>query len=160
VTSSRNTEEPSVADWAAFGDGPAPGDRAPDVHYRERDGDDGGGPRLHDLFRGTGHVLLLFDGAAATDRGYKNLDGIAREVKDKYGHLVDVHVVVPRGERPAALTWTGAVLLDARGAIHKTYGARSECLYLIRPDGYVAYRTQPADGARLGEYLRSIFVRA
>jgi hypothetical protein len=50
------------------------------------------------------------------------------------------------------------VLLDPEGEIHQRYGARSECLYLIRPDGHVGYRGQPADGDKLLAYLETIFV--
>jgi hypothetical protein len=32
-------------------------------------------------------------------------------------------------------------------------------LYLIRPDGYVGYRSQPADGGRLWAYLDHFFNR-
>jgi len=50
------------------------------------------------------------------------------------------------------------VLLDADGPVHERYGARSECLYLVRPDGYVGYRCQPADPDQLIAYLERIFV--
>jgi 2-polyprenyl-6-methoxyphenol hydroxylase-like FAD-dependent oxidoreductase len=159
VASSTKTEEPGVADWAAFGDGPSPGDRAADVVYGGAEGEEGGA-RLLDLLCGTRHALLLFDGAAATVAGYRNLDAIARDVRERHGRLVDVHVVVPFAEKPKELGWDGSVVCDPRGALHKRYGARSECLYLVRPDGYVAYRTQPADGARLGAYLKTIFTSA
>jgi len=54
--------------------------------------------------------------------------------------------------------WPGQVLLDADGPVHERYGARSECLYLVRPDGYVGYRCQPADPDQLIAYLERIFV--
>jgi len=72
--------------------------------------------------------------------------------------VIETHVLVPFKDKPAALAWTGSTLFDADGGVHRRYGARSECLYLIRPDGYVAYRCQPAEGAKLDGYLESIFV--
>jgi hypothetical protein len=78
-------------------------------------------------------------------------------VRGGYGDIIRSHIVVPLGARPEALTWNGSVLLDAAGAVHQRYGARSECLYLIPPDGYVAYRSQPADGDRLIAFLDRIF---
>jgi 2-polyprenyl-6-methoxyphenol hydroxylase-like FAD-dependent oxidoreductase len=157
VASSKESEAPSVADWAAFGDGPAPGDRAADVELGEATDGDARRPRLLDVLRGTRHTLLLFDGAAATAAGYENLAQIASDVQQRYGERVAVQVVVPHPKKPDALKWDGGVLCDPEGALHKRYGARSECLYLVRPDGYVAYRTQPADGAKLQAYLGSIF---
>jgi 2-polyprenyl-6-methoxyphenol hydroxylase-like FAD-dependent oxidoreductase len=154
VTSSRETERPGIGDWAAFGDGPSAGDRA--VHATCPSPTGEGRTAVLDVLRGTRHVLFLFDGAAATEAGYENLGRIARDVRDRYGRLIDVQVVVPFAKKPDALPWDGAILLDVDGEIHKRYGARSECLYLVRPDGYVAYRAQPADGAKLMAYLSSI----
>jgi 2-polyprenyl-6-methoxyphenol hydroxylase-like FAD-dependent oxidoreductase len=148
VLSSTATEHPSLSDWVAFGDGPLPGDRAADVALESDE-------RLFDRLRTGRHVALLFDGAAPTEQGYKNLESIARSL-EKLRELVDVHVVVPQETRPAQLQWQGSVLLDPHGAIHKKYGARSECLYLIRPDGYVAYRSQPANGASLLSFLQRV----
>jgi hypothetical protein len=50
------------------------------------------------------------------------------------------------------------VLLDADGEMHRRFGARSECLYFVRPDGYVAYRCQPADEHRFSAYLDRVFI--
>jgi hypothetical protein len=71
---------------------------------------------------------------------------------------VSTHVVVPRADRPAALGDAVSVLHDAHGAAHRRYGAGSECLFLVRPDGYVGYRSQPALLDPLMEHLGRIFV--
>jgi hypothetical protein len=154
VLTDTSQENPSLRDWVDFGNGPAPGDRAPDVRIAP---EEEGSPRLHALFFHLGHTLLLFDGAAHTEEGYRNLASIADRVKERYGDLVRPHLVVPLPARPGALTWDGPVLLDPAGAVHQRYGARSECLYLVRPDGHVAYRAQPANGDRLMAYLDRIF---
>ncbi len=146
-------EQPSLAEWRDFGAGPHPGDRAPDARY---DGD----RRLFDLIRGTRHTLLLFDGAASTPEGYRTLASIAGRVRQRLGDHVAVHVVVPRAARPAELAQEIPVVLDPDGALHRRYGAGCECLYLVRPDGYVAFRSQPADAAALDAYLARIFTAA
>ena len=143
-------ELPSFAEWLDFGAAPRPGDRAPDARY---DGE----RRLFDLLRGTRHTLLLFDGAAQTPAGYRNLASIGERVRQRLGAHVTPHVVVPHTAPPAELAWDGSIVLDPQGALHRRYGAGSECLYLIRPDGYVGFRSQPADGAALDAYLSSIF---
>jgi hypothetical protein len=147
-------ETPTLADWAAFGDGPAPGERAPEVTFATASGVYA---RMGDVLRGTKHVLLMFDGAASTAEGYDTLSKIAARVLERFGDVVVPHVVVPTAEKPAALSFTGSVIFDADGAAHKRYGARSECLYLVRPDGYVAYREQPARLAPLEKYLETLF---
>ena len=58
----------------------------------------------------------------------------------------------------SALRWDGSRLLDAEGELRRQYGAGSGCLYLIRPDGYVGYRSQPADAGRLSAYLQTMFI--
>jgi hypothetical protein len=141
-----NAEPAGIRDWAAFGDGPAPGERAYPFTL------DGVSP-LHDRR----HVALLFDGAAATDAGYANLAGIAAALAASAGADLAAHVVVPRDARPAGLPAALSVLIDSDGDVHRRFGARSECVYLIRPDGYVAYRCQPADRDKLLAYVDKIF---
>jgi 2-polyprenyl-6-methoxyphenol hydroxylase-like FAD-dependent oxidoreductase len=150
IVHERGAEHAGSRDWLDFGAAPRAGDRAPDAHYQDDH-------RLFDLLRGTHHTLLLFGGAAPTDAGDRKLDAIAADVGQRLGRHGHAHVVVPRGERPAALSPSTSVVLDADGELHGIYGAGSECLYLVRPGGYVAFRSQPADGAALGAYLNRIF---
>ena len=49
------------------------------------------------------------------------------------------------------------IIGDAQLALHNRYSAERNRLYLIRPDGYIAYRDQPADKERLQYYLASVF---
>ncbi len=145
-------ERPGLADWLRFGDGPGPGERVPDLVLDE------GAPAatLHELLLGTQHTLLLFDGAAATDEGYRTLDAIATTVQERHGEYVRVFVVVPHAERPKALRHD-PVILDADGSLHALFGAHSEALSVVRPDGYVAFRSQPAVPDPLLAYLATIF---
>ena len=59
---------------------------------------------------------------------------------------------------PEQLEWNGLVLLDGSGTLHELYGAGAESLYLIRPDGYVGLRGQPAAALPLLEYLDRMFL--
>ena len=77
-------------------------------------------------------------------------------IVQRYGADIETHVIVPAKERPAALRARN-VVLDAEGLIHQRYGARSESVYLVRPDGYVGFRSQPADREGLMAYLDRIF---
>ncbi len=98
-----------------------------------------------------------FDGAVATAAGYANLGEIAASIHSRYSEYITTHIVILSGEPPKTLEWTGSILLDPEGSLDDRYGAGSECLYLIRPDGYVGYRAQPADGAKLRAHLDHIF---
>jgi hypothetical protein len=150
-----SSESPALLDWLAFGDGPTPGARVPDLHFPLPDGTH---PRLHPLLRGGHHTLLLFDGAAATEAGYQNLTRIAESAARRLADRLHVHIIVPARERPRALPSALSVILDAKGALHRAFSARSECLYLIRPDGHVAFRSQPASEQVLAAYLDRHFV--
>jgi len=142
-------EQPTLADWVGFGGAPHPGDRAPDVAVDDA-------VTAFSLLRHTASTLLLFDGAAPTPEGYANLAGIARRVGERWGEHVKTWIVVPRRARPAELAGEEPVLLDPKAALHRRYGAGSECLYLLRPDGYVGFRSQPASWKALEDHLSRI----
>jgi hypothetical protein len=149
-------EPPGFSEWRKFVAAPAAGDRAPDGTVSVRG--TGVPVRLFELLRPGRHVLLLFDGRGATPAGYRKLEEIEHGVRARYRDLIAVHLVAPQAAPPAALRWDGSLLLDAEGELHRQYGAGSECLYLIRPDGYVGYRSQPADPGRLSAYLQTMFI--
>lgn len=52
------------------------------------------------------------------------------------------------------------VFADRDGSTHQRYGAGANCMYMIRPDGYVGFRCQPMDLELLVDYLKRIFNRA
>ena len=155
LTHSDRSEQASLAARRDFAAAPAAGDRAPHVIYRDREGD----PRqLFDTTSRTCHTLLLFDGHAPTPAGYRNLAEIAKATRDQYGDLVRAHVVIPAARAPAELAWDGPIILDRDGELHRRFGARAECQYLIRPDHHIAFRSQPASRHRLVEYLRRVLI--
>ena len=86
-----------------------------------------------------------------------NLSTIAERVSSRCADAVRIHVVVPAAERPSELSWKGSVVLDEDGTLHHHVGCRSEALYLVRPDGYVAFRSQPAVLEKILGYLDTIF---
>jgi peroxiredoxin len=154
MTASADSELPSLAAWTAFGSAPEPGDRAPDVSFAA---DSQGRTRLFQLLSPAQYLLLLFDGEASTEGGYRNLAEIVRRVRQRCGDAVSSYVVVPMAQALESAHLEGPVVADPDKALHARYGAKAECLYLIRPDGYIAYRSQPADGDRLLAYLDTLF---
>lgn len=145
-----SAEHPGLSDWVHFGDGPAPGARVPDLPVTEK--------TLFEILRGPHFTLFCFDGAASTEEGYHRMGQIIAQTRERLGDAIQAFVVVPRDTRPEALGADVPVLFDAAGEMHRHFGARSESLYLIRPDGYVAYRCQPADEHRFSAYLDRLFV--
>ncbi len=79
-------------------------------------------------------------------------------VQQKYGNLFEIVLITMKSEFPFE---TDGILLvhDDEGKLHKRYGAHSHCLYLIRPDGYISYRSQPVTLERFLEYCDGIFLK-
>jgi 2-polyprenyl-6-methoxyphenol hydroxylase-like FAD-dependent oxidoreductase len=152
----RDDERADAVDQVRFARGVHAGDRAPDGTVQ--DAATGQAMRLFDAFRGPHSTLLLFDGEARTDDGYTSLAGIADRVERLFGADVRPWVVVWGRRSPAGLAGR-RVLLDPDGETHRRYGATAEALYLVRPDGYVGLRAQPASEEVLVRYLGRVLDR-
>lgn len=91
---------------------------------------------------GVRHHLLLFEGPRPDRRTSARRDAVER-LLGRYAVDISVHDV------PAHDT-----------ALHIRYGARTPLMFLIRPDGHIAYSGAPEDLDRLGAYLDRIYLRA
>ena len=107
-------------------DGPAPGDRAPDVDLGE-------GRTLFDLTRHPRFTLLAL---AAGDTTSAGLEAVMRSVTGRFGDVLEGHTVLPTP------------------ALAKRYGtSEHDRLYLLRPDGYVGFRCLASEAGRLETHL-------
>ncbi len=156
-------ESPIVAEYheglfgsiAALGSGPRAGDRAPDAGgLRLADGKE---TRMHELIRGDAHKLFLLVPQASGSHDAPDLLSLAARVAEKYRDTVTTYLV-GNGGGPAPGGWSGPYVTDPSGELHRAYHAVASCAYLVRPDGYVSYRSFPPDPARLLEFLGKIFV--
>jgi 2-polyprenyl-6-methoxyphenol hydroxylase-like FAD-dependent oxidoreductase len=132
---------------------PCAGDRAPDVLGLRREGV--GFPlRLFDVLRGTQYVLLLY-----VDSGEPNLIAVGAEVgasvQARYGKLIRSYMIVAQAVRP----WTIhglPVLRDTDEQFRRVYPGTPSSVYIIRPDGYIAYRCAPVRSDCVIKYLERI----
>lgn len=147
---SSDSETPDLWAWRKFGGGPRPGERAPDSYLDEN-------RRLFTVLRGIHHTVLLFDGAAETEEGYTRFAFINEALQGRFGSRLRCVVVTP-GDRAPQLPATVEVERDVDQAAHKRYGASAECVYVIRPDGYVGYRAQPVTIEGLIRFFDRILV--
>ncbi|EYF00247.1 FAD-dependent monooxygenase [Chondromyces apiculatus] len=145
---------PDLASWRRFREGPEPGTRVPDVVL---DSLEGGAVRLFDILRGTQHTLLLFAGVSPTEEVLQGLLHVAHVASSRCGERLRIHLVLPRWTLPTDLPRGTSMILDPEGPLHRAFGAYSSCLHVVRPDGYLGYRCQPADAERLGAWLDRIF---
>ncbi len=139
-------ESPTVGSRLDFSSGPRPGARALDATL--------GTIRLSQVFDGQIFTLLLCDGRHPSAAGYATLVAIADRMRARFGdRVIESFLITPRADRPAEIPAEHAVLHDTAGDFEARYGAHTECLYLIRPDLYVGFRSQPADGDALEAHL-------
>ena len=112
--------------------------------------------RLFELFRGTKFASLVFSGINCSVESCQNLASICNTIQNKYGRYITVYLVVPF-ETPQ-VNFEGSTLLDYKKSLHHKYEASSSCLYLVRPDGYIGFKSQPINTEYLQEYLSKIFI--
>src|SRR5918997_2853044 len=135
----------------AFRRGPAAGHRAPDGPLRLADD-----RRMVSLFsrlRGTPHQLLLFAGTTAD--GWSTSGTELHDLLTEYAGLLQPHLIVAREH--ASKVGTIPVYVDESGLLHERYGLKGAGYYLIRPDGYVAYRAPGTDLRPVRAYLQRTF---
>jgi 2-polyprenyl-6-methoxyphenol hydroxylase-like FAD-dependent oxidoreductase len=149
--------EPSVDSDALhdFGAAPHAGDRAPDAGVERYPS--GEAVQLRHLRTGTRHHLVLLAGRRPDADTYERLRAVRDEVARDHGDSIVVHLVLLEVP-PTRHAGDDALLLDSRGELHQRYGATVDCLYLVRPDDYIGFRSQPVDAAALRAYLARIFV--
>jgi 2-polyprenyl-6-methoxyphenol hydroxylase-like FAD-dependent oxidoreductase len=130
----------NAEDGTEWRDAPAPGDRAREADVLI-DGQQG---RLHEVFRGTHHTVLLFTGLDDAARPAVELCRIADQIEQAYPGMVKARVVTAErfADHPAALG-------DPTRAAHRQYGITSAGAFVIRPDKYIGYRGRPVDADRL-----------
>ncbi len=139
--------------WWAFSTGPRAGDRAPDARPVRLG--DRAGLRLHELMDPVRHNLMLLCGVEPAPGVEARMREIAEMIGGGFGALIAVHPVVVGGAPPRG--WPGEVIVDTDILAHRAYGAMAPCLYLIRPDGYVGFRSLRPDAGTLSGFLSRIF---
>jgi 2-polyprenyl-6-methoxyphenol hydroxylase-like FAD-dependent oxidoreductase len=145
----------SLGDRLDFRAGPHPGDRVPDAHL-EPPPDRDGPLRLFEVLQGTKHVLLLFEGSHGEEEAGR-FEGVIR-VASEHADEVNTFFVARGDVTPPWIAWEGPTLFDHLGELHRRFGARGPCLYLVRPDGYLGYRAISPDADKLAAYFRTIFL--
>ena len=135
--------------------GPRPGEEAPDAKpllYDNRL------TSLFELMRGPKHTLLLFPGVAHESKSWQRLGELAESVESRLDNLIIIYfAAIEASSVPSDPKFDGRLILDPERSLHYRYGAETECLYVVRPDGYVGYRSEPATASALHEYLGRIF---
>jgi 2-polyprenyl-6-methoxyphenol hydroxylase-like FAD-dependent oxidoreductase len=138
---------------SGFHKGPKAGYRAPNVIFQSS----GSAVKaLWDYFYGTEHILLMFMGLNEA-ASIKTTCTLAEQIQAQYQASFRPILVARKDHFPDAPS--PFVLLDACDTVHRAYGASNPCLYVIRPDQYIAYRSQSLNPDSLIGYLDRILHR-
>jgi 2-polyprenyl-6-methoxyphenol hydroxylase-like FAD-dependent oxidoreductase len=142
--------------WLRRQAGPKPGDRALDATLLLPNGTEA--KRLSEVISGTRHNLLLLHGTAEwSPEIEQHLLNVAETIGCEYPEQVSVLLVLPEKKVPPSFRERGRLLLDPDRTLHRFYGAHTARLYLLRPDGYVAFRGDADSTNKLRDYLNVVF---
>ncbi|MCW5891192.1 MAG: FAD-dependent monooxygenase [bacterium] len=140
--------------WPPHGGGLPAGDRLCDAPLTAPDGD---ATSVFTVLRGARRQALLLIPASHARDAVARLAAIAADAAGAFPDLLDAHVVLPAGSAPTLETPGVCTWIDTEGRLHDRLHATVATLVVVRPDGYVGFRCQPADGhgllAYLGRYL-------
>lgn len=146
---------PTTSTCLEFGSTPQAGERLPDVVYADSGAE--GGARLFTLLRGTRHCLFLFSGLGPKADQEALLD-VASLVKDSYDPIIKFYLVLHPDSKADFSSWKYAVIQDSEGALHRHFGLSFGGMYLVRPDGYIGFRSQPVLKSVFVDYLKRTFI--
>ncbi|GAA1684336.1 FAD-dependent monooxygenase [Fodinicola feengrottensis] len=136
----------NLSEGTHWGEAPEPGERAREADVQI----DGTAGRMYDVFRGTHHTVLLFTGHDEGSMTSIELARIATKLEADFGDLVRARVV--SAERFADHPM---VIGDLEREVHKTYAVEKASAFIVRPDSYLAYRSQPVSADQITAYLTS-----
>ncbi|WP_329376274.1 FAD-dependent monooxygenase [Streptomyces sp. NBC_01351] len=143
-----------LTDPPGVGQGPRPGDRAPDCVGLT--GQIAAYPlRLYDLLRDRDHVLLLY----ADGRGPGPDPGeLARAAREATGGRMETLVLLA-ADAPSATPSTDGlpVYRDTATQFARRYEAQGPTAFVIRPDGYLGARLAPPTVRALRTHLADVF---
>jgi FAD binding domain len=125
------------------------GDRAPDGKVWTFDSN--APHQLFELLSGTRHTLLVFSQPRSTD-----LAALARFLP-AFQDLIESYQIVQGASTSSEQEEIGKKLYDPDGSLARRYGLVTGGLVLIRPDGYIGFRSRAIEGEHLRRYLHDLF---
>ncbi|WP_454062374.1 FAD-dependent monooxygenase [Candidatus Nitrospira salsa] len=109
---------------------------------------------LFDVFQHQHHTLLFFQGLNRNAPSIQEFNALHSGFDTRFSHLVHSVFVTINSIQPHISV---AYIRDSNGVVHRRYGADQCCVYVIRPDGYVGYTSQPTTRRSLEKYFSHLF---
>ena len=146
----------SAEKWPNVTGGLAAGDRLCDAPLAPAAG--GEKTTLFAALGGDRHALLLLP-ASHEPAAISRLLGVAGDTTKAFPDVLVPHLILKADVAAGASDSGAAVWLDTDGRVHQKLHATRPTILLVRPDGYIGYRCQPANGKGLMEHLGKYLVR-
>lgn len=144
-----NNEIPNILEINKFINGPKLGHRYPDLSVSNL-----ADKYLHSALLNSNHILVFFDGNNYTLSGYKKFLELITICNEVFNKFIDILLITTNQDEITCID-KKYVLLDTDNSLHLKFAAFSECLYLIRPDGFISYRALPVSVDHFKKYLES-----
>ncbi|MGQ3889286.1 FAD-dependent monooxygenase [Legionella sp. CNM-1927-20] len=154
-TRHRGQDKSCLREWVKFAKGLHVGERAPDVYAAVLNK---GGPvqwLFADRLAGRHGLFIFLSKSTLPADITEEIDTILENIH-QYNLWINLYLVIDK-ECEFKVQWDTRVIFDEENKIHKRYGAISECLYLIRPDRIIGFRSMPPRWDKLELYLKKIF---
>lgn len=146
----------SAQDWSGPSGNIVAGDRLPDAPLQSQV--DGRTTTLFAELRDRRHALLLFP-ASDDSTDCPELDAIAAEIERRYPFAFVSHLF-SRRPGPASASTGAKRWLDTTSRLRERLHVTTSALFVVRPDGYIGHRAQPASAAAAITYLDHYLVGA
>jgi len=104
---------------------------------------------------GRQHVLFVLVESQSEPEIRKEFESLFELIQDRYAEIVRPYLIL--SDEKQFIRCTVDCLIDAYGEMKKEFGAGS-ALYLIRPDGYIAFRCPADKSSWLTTYLAKEFL--
>jgi 2-polyprenyl-6-methoxyphenol hydroxylase-like FAD-dependent oxidoreductase len=141
--------------WPSMTGGLAAGDRLGDAPLASAL--DGHASTLLETLDGKRHTLLLLPGK--DNESLSRLIMVAEETNQAFPGILAAHLILKRKTaNPDAASSGLAVWVDTEARAHEQLHASEATLILVRPDGYIGFLCQPADGTALRAYMQSYLI--
>lgn len=136
-----------------LGGGVRPGQRAPDLQLVALEQGEWREVRLFELMRDRNFHLIWFSGLKAEQDCEQRFHELCRWIRHGHCQWLSCHWIGTSKQYFPQSDGLGALLWDEHSIAHQVYGATHSSFYLVRPDGYVGLRCQPAVLEELQRYL-------
>jgi 2-polyprenyl-6-methoxyphenol hydroxylase-like FAD-dependent oxidoreductase len=113
---------------------------------------------LREVLRGTHWNLLLFSGRNPQAASLTHLLDLSTKLAARFPESLRSYLVAGGFPVTPLAQSSLPILLDPLNRLHDQYGVKDACLYLIRPDWYVAFRAGLDHHTDLTPYLDNILV--